>query len=275
MTKALEALFIFAKIVFVVALTVVLVALGRVMYLNPRFNDEIRKAEDAQKELVRQSEILHIQERNEKLQRWAYEYLSDVGTTEEKYPLVVLRTGYRVLRFDSSGALVGWQYELINTSPKQPYFPTVTFSLEDSEGFELATGTGETILQPESYGVVRGTIPVGGEDIGRLSGSSWKIKIEPAWSVFEAKTSGTRYSRLEAILKKDFPAFWLLEDIATKKQWGVIDQRWAAIGRGLEEWWTPAPSPNGAGAEAPASKTRDTVGTEHQEAKEAQTNSPR
>ncbi len=256
MIRFVEEIFILAKVILTVTMAFLVLVAGYLLYTNPRFNEELRKANEALDQLEQERASLQIQSVNELLKQWKYDYSGDVATKEEKYPMVVLRTGFKVLRFDNEeAALVGWAYELVNTSPKQGYTANVEYSLTDFEGFEIATGNGKTIVQPEDYGFVRGIITVNNKDLPRLYSSTWTLSLSPPWTIYEDKTKGDRYSRLESVIKKlstdMLPvAFmfsrlsWMSEEVEIKRAMAKHDPKWAAIGRVLEkqwEWATIAP----------------------------------
>ncbi len=243
MIRFLEGIFILAKIILTVTMVFLVLIAGHLLYTNPRFNEELRKTNESLEQSEQERASLQIQSVNEGLKQWKYDYYAEVATKEEKYPIVVLRTGFKVLRFDKDTALVGWAYELVNTSPNSGYFANVGYSLTDFEEFEIATGNGATTVQPEDYGIARGTITVNNKDLPRLYSSTWKISLSPDWTIYEAKTKGDRYSRLEPFLKK-LPIVWMNEEVEIDRArvFAMFSPKWAAIGRALEkEWATIAP----------------------------------
>lgn len=236
MIKFLEGIFILAKILLTIILAFFVLMTGYLLFTNPRFNEELQKTNEYQKKLDQESETRQVEIRNEKFKQWKYNYFDEVAIKEEKYPIVVLRTGFKVLRFDEDAALVGWAYELVNTSPNQYYTVNVEYSLTDNEDFMIATGNGETIVQPEDYTIVRGTINVNNKDLSRLYNSTWSISLSPVWTIYEDKTKGDRYSRLESIVKK-IPISWMSEEVEIKRAMAIFSPKWAAIGRALEKEW--------------------------------------
>lgn len=121
---------------------------------------------------------------------------------------------------------------MINTSPNTRYVPAIEFILVDSDGFNIANGTSDTILQPSSYGVATGTISIANVDIERLHDSNWTINLRPDWEFAEKDTTGTRYSRLKEIAKEAIP-YWATER-ASEEVMGLFSGKWKAIQEGLE-----------------------------------------
>ena len=163
------------------------------------------------------------------LQKWKYDEFSDVDTKEEKYPIVVLRTGFKVLKVENEHALVGWNYEVANTSRSKKYDATVTFNLEDEDGFQIASGTGSEPIQPKSFGIISGIMKVSLTDMKRLNKSGWRIGLEPAWVLEEEGSEGSRYDRLKEIVVDSGP-IWLIEYLETHSEAIIVlSPKWRSI----------------------------------------------
>jgi hypothetical protein len=65
---------------------------------------------------------------------WNWHY-SEINAKESHYPVVVLRDGYKAIKIVADKVLMGWNYELLNTSSTVPYMITVKYNLEDGDGF--------------------------------------------------------------------------------------------------------------------------------------------
>ncbi|MBY6034365.1 hypothetical protein [Marinobacter daepoensis] len=217
----------FTKGLFFLALTVTLSSAAYLLLTNPELN---RPLYQDNAELEKQE----AEKQDAEPKKWSYTSLSDVAVASEKYPIVVLRTGFKVIRVGPQKSLVGWKYEIVNTSPSTKYVPEVEFELQDEDGFYIASGRSDSIAQPESYGVITGTIEIDNIDLGRLSQSSWVIQLSSNWEVNEAGTAGKRYDRLKALAQSQLPA-WAREE-AEDEFLGVFSDKWKAIqvGLGLE-----------------------------------------
>ena len=64
---------------------------------------------------------------------WFHSY-SDIAASDKYYPIVHLRSGHKIIKRFGDELLVGWQYELINTSKKN-YLVEITYQILDSDGF--------------------------------------------------------------------------------------------------------------------------------------------
>jgi hypothetical protein len=216
----------FTKGLFFLALTVTFSSVAYLLLTNPEFNRPLHQEQAALDEEAEQQDA--------EPKKWSYSSLSDVAVTSEKYPLVVLRTGFKVIRIGPQKSLVGWKYEIVNTSPSTKYAPEVEFILQDEDGFDIAFGRSDSIVQPTSYGVITGTIEIDNIDLDRMSQSSWTVQLSSNWEVKESGTTGKRYDRLKALAQSQLPA-WARED-AKNEYLGLFSDKWKAIqaGFGLE-----------------------------------------
>lgn len=214
----------FTKGLFFLALAVTFSTLAYLLLTNPEFN---RPLHQEQAELERKE----AEQQDAEPKKWSYSSLTDVAVTSEKYPLVVLRTGFKVIRIGSQKSLVGWKYEIVNTSPSTKYTPEVEFVLQDEDGFDIAIGRSDSIVQPETYGVITGTIEIDNIDLDRLSQSSWTIQLDSNWQVKESGTTGERYERLKALAQSQLPA-WAREE-AKNEYLGIFSDKWKSIQAGL------------------------------------------
>lgn len=212
------------KGLFFLALTLTFSSAVYLMLTNPELNRPLNQ------EIVKlEKEVAEMQDAEPK--KWSYTSFSDVAVTSEKYPIVVLRTGFKVIRVGPQKSLVGWKYEIVNTSPSTKYVPDVEFELQDEDGFDIASGRSDSIVQPESYGVITGTIEIDNIDLERLSQSSWTIQLSSNWEANEIGTMGKRYDRLKKLAQSHLPA-WAKEE-AKNEFIGIFSEKWKAIQAGL------------------------------------------
>ena len=192
--------------------------MGYLAYTNPDLNFQKRI-------LLEQQES----QASAKLMEWRYDELSDVGVEDEKYPIVVLRTGFKLLKIEEKHAIVGWIYEAINTSPSSQYLTEVDFKLTDIDEFELEGGNSEQTIEAHSSGIIKGQIKISKSDIPRLSQSTWTVRLTPSWQTKEKNTTGKRYDRLKAIIIDNEP-YWIKETLEKNKiltyfpKWQIIQE---------------------------------------------------
>lgn len=146
-----------------------------------------------------------------KLQTFFYTTMSDVGIidtnwkykysqidTSPAYPLVCLRSGYKTIREDKDGILIGWKYELLNVDSKG-YKVTVNYSIKDYDGFILKTDDASEYLKPNSNNTIRGTMYIDIKDKNRINSETWTINTSPT---FEKKGNFDRFLRAGKLLKE-------------------------------------------------------------------------
>src|SRR5208337_3757230 len=78
--------------------------------------------------------------------RWVYYELS---AKENNYPFVTLRQGYKAIKLVEGKVLMGWQYELLNTSLTTNYNVTVNFDLEDIDEFIVNESSSSENVPPQ------------------------------------------------------------------------------------------------------------------------------
>jgi len=230
----MEGLLILAKILLLISIIIFLLAIGYLAYTNPNTNYELHQSNVNSQILQDALNKSTLDAANAQLKEWKYDYSSDVGISDDKYPIVVLRSGFKVLKLKSDSALVGWNYEIANTSPSSRYEVTVGYSLTDRDDFKIGTSTGTGIIQPKGYEKITGTINIGVEDLERLNSSTWTIVLNPSWSFNEKKTTGIRYERLEKFFKDIAPLWtYFKKDELIKHAKTYEDKKWQAVSKGL------------------------------------------
>lgn len=166
--------------------------------INFNLAEEIAKKEHALKSVG----LKNVNARNNKLKEWTWFYSSDVAVNNEKYPIVILRSGYKVLRISEERSLVGWKIYIANTSPKSRYYPNIEYSITDSDGFEIGSSSAEGNFLSQSFGSIQGTMNIANADLERLSREDWTISIG-SWITGESNTKGKRYDRLAKMIKDE------------------------------------------------------------------------
>ena len=205
--------------------------LAYLVLIHPELNfrEQARISEDAER--AAQAELQELEE-------WHHHEWSDIDVESDQYPIVFLRDSFKILQIDPESAVVGWRYELINTSPKQAYTADVQYTIQDQDGFDVAHGSGSVTVQAKTYNEISGTLDVSRENVRRLAGSRWTIRLNPDWQIQEAKTEGTRYERLTAILQSNvnmpswIPRHAQSEDAAFLR---VLSDKWKAIAAAYSE----------------------------------------
>lgn len=222
----MESLVSLTRALFFIALTSMVGVFTYLVWVNPNANFLLY--EERNRLLQDQADS-----DSEALREWNYDLLSDVAAEEDAYPIVVLRTGFKVIRSSSERSLIGWKYEIINTSPSTTYFPTVNFTLQDKDGFDIASGSGDGRVSPKAYEAIHGTISIENVDLERLSKSTWSISLTPSWQIEESSTQGFRYSRLAAMEAAVFP-FWTRASVENEFL-VLFSEKWAAVKSAIAE----------------------------------------
>lgn len=136
---------------------------------------------------------------------WAWHY-SEISAKDNNYPIIVLRDGYKAIKIVGDNILMGWKYELLNTSPKRNYIVTIRYQLEDTDGFLINESSSTKNIPPGEIGNIQETTYVPLDDYNRITGASWYVRLTPDWST--EKLSGNRFERAGVILKENAP-YWL------------------------------------------------------------------
>jgi hypothetical protein len=137
---------------------------------------------------------------------WRYDYWSNISASDN-YPIVHLRSGYKVIKEKGDRLLVGWKYELVNASSKDRDI-TIYFKITDSDGFVIGRGSESKLVQKKSYDVFQGTLYVEKDDANRIKGSSWSISIVPKTDLKVKKSTISRFDLAGQVLKEKGP-WWL------------------------------------------------------------------
>lgn len=219
-----QTFLIFTKALFFISITVVMMTIGYLLWSNPLLNENLNKRLAEQKQL-------EVDQTIEDFTEWTYDNFSDVATDSDKYPIVVLRAGYKVIKPGSQQSLVGWRYDVANTSPSTTYEVDVDYKLVDKDSFKIESSSGDIWINPESHDTIYGTMYISNTDLDRLSTSpDWAIRLSPNWITSEKDTQGTRYERLEAM---SGTALSYGIKVQADNQFLTISDKWLAIQNGL------------------------------------------
>ncbi|WP_286237952.1 hypothetical protein [Neptuniibacter halophilus] len=186
-------------------LAAVIGGLGYLTATDPQFNHIIRSDLDLKQQQ-------HDRVSLELTKKWKWLAYNDVAVSDERYPMVLMRSGYKVLKVKDGKALVGWQYEVMNTSPKTNYVATISLDLTDRDGFKIAGSSKSGKVLKGSFSQIKDTIEIDSDDIDRLSNTDWTISLSGDWKASEKNTPKTRYERfVELVLNNEAP-WWIYEE---------------------------------------------------------------
>jgi hypothetical protein len=135
---------------------------------------------------------------------WKWNY-SEIGTKENNYPIVVLKDGYKAIKLVDQKVLVGWKYELLNTSPSTNYTVSIEYKFNDKDDFLIKESSGSENVPKQQIRTIMNTTWISYEDFKRISGSSWSVSLTPGWG--DKKLKGNRFERAGNILKDKAP-YW-------------------------------------------------------------------
>lgn len=233
MFRFLESLLILAKVLLTIILSLFILVIGYMAYMNPNINHVIYLSELKSQEFEERLKNAQLDIENEKLKEWNYDYFTHISIKEDKYPIVALRTGFKILKIRPESVLVGWTYEIVNTLPSTKYSVEIDFKLTDADGFVVGSSIESGIASPEDYRKITGTINIDNDDLSRLNDSDWTVLLSPSWPTSESKTDGNRYERLEKIIKDAAP-FWVTsqkDNLIVFAEYGI--KKWIAIVKGI------------------------------------------
>ncbi len=132
---------------------------------NPKYNYPLS-------ELIELQTDKALAEKIKKQQDWVYDQYSDIGNSSENYPIVVLRHGFKIIREEGDKVLVGWRYEVINTSPENNYTASIDFKLIDYDGFEVGSVKDSVYVKANSYAELKNTFYINRIELDRVKDST-------------------------------------------------------------------------------------------------------
>ena len=131
--------------------------------------------------------------------KWFYEYSSDVDA-DQYYPVVCLRTGYKIIRNDGVSFLLGWKYDLINCSNNGRDIK-VTYKLLDEDDFIIAEGIGTKYVKAKSVDTVQDTFVLSKKDYDRIFTSTWNINVGLYDTASMKKSNFSKYTEAWEVIK--------------------------------------------------------------------------
>lgn len=123
--------------------------------------------------------------------KWVYDFSGDVDA-DQYYPVVCLRTGYKILRDDGNSYLVGWKYDLINTTGSNREI-NVTYKLIDGDDFVVVQGKGVKYVKGKSIDTIQDAFVISKKDYSRIYSSTWTINVGAYDSASMKKNNFSKY----------------------------------------------------------------------------------
>jgi hypothetical protein len=222
-----EKFLIISKSLLLLSISVLISVFCYLLFFNPELNFVLSE------KIARKAEAIKTEE-TEKLQQWKWFLWSDVNVSNENYPLVVLRSGFKVIKVLNDEALVGWKMDILNTSKMYSYEVEVDYSITDEDRFFIITSTERDWIKPNSFGTIKGTITVNAANLHLLKDYTWTISA-PDWKTYEKDVKTKRYERLsELIVDKKKRPYWIDETIKDKELY-LLDasDKWKIINDAL------------------------------------------
>ena len=205
-----------------------LAVIGYLLFINPEVNPVIKQREEQR-----------IEDQLSTYKEMKYNLIGDVAVENEIYPLVVLRTGYKLLRIENDKDLIAWAYDVLNTSPSNDYDVSVEFILEDKDGFQLGKDDQEKRVGSQEMDTIRGGIKIPSEDLGKLYDTTWYLSLSQNWTVKEKDVKGNRYERMTQILaSENYRYSWIFNElIKNEGEFSLLgfSEKWKAIRKALEQ----------------------------------------
>lgn len=223
---SMEKIFIASKSIFFCSLSGLLITLCYLLIQNPNFN-YVQK--------IWLEEKSNLQEKADYMpfKVWKYDLQSDVDAKDERYPIVVLRTGFKVLSVDEENAWVGWKYEMLNTSPENDYTADINFTLLDEDQFELASGSQSQLVESNYGAIAKGKIKIQRSELKRLNSSSWTIFLGNTWSEQEKNVKEKRYQRSSKIMLDRYAPDWISSILEDEQS--LEHPKWKVLKTALDE----------------------------------------
>ncbi|EAW31109.1 hypothetical protein GP2143_03273 [marine gamma proteobacterium HTCC2143] len=168
---------IIAKLAMYLSATILLLFISFLAYNSSNINYKLA-SEVAMNEIAAQKiESSKINYRNTMLKGWRWFFSSDVGVSSEKYPIIILRSGFKGIKISDTPSLVVWKIDIFKTSVESRYLQDFTCSITDSDGFDIVSSSASGNISAQSFGAVQGTLKISNYDLERLPGDDWTISI--------------------------------------------------------------------------------------------------
>lgn len=215
--------------ILILVVASVIAAASYIALSHPSVNHLVKEGEKEQ-------ERLFTQHAYQKHQDWTFDEYSDVRVSEDsKYPLVVLRTGFKAIKKDEgTGTItIGWAYDIANVSASD-YTASVTYILQDFDQFDIASSEASAYAKGNSVTTVRGVITLSDNDLLRVGSTSWGISLSPQWKDY--RSDRARYQLLTELIASGGAPWWVLKK-ANNDELAVLannSAKWSAIAEGVE-----------------------------------------
>lgn len=229
-TKLPQSLLLLSATLLLLTVSIVIGFWGYLNATDPKTNHFVKAQNDANQKEIDSLDLL--------LQRqWKWFPYSDVAVSKESYPMVVMRSGYKILKIKDGKALVGWQYEVMNTSPANDYVATVQLDITDGDGFKVQGSKKIEKVRRNSYSAIRSTVEIDSDDIERLDSTDWSISLSPNWEIKEKQTKRKRYERFAALVVSEAAPWWVYETYGASKSppfSASLDEKWKIVIQALK-----------------------------------------
>ena len=211
------------------SISILVITISFLAYKSPDLNYSLADQLKINAEKTRQVELSANKEKDKKLKEWVRSGWSDVGTTSEKYPLVIIRDGFKIIKINDNSALIGWKMDILNTSISSQYYPKVTYTVTDNDGFKLNSSTKSGDIPAESFGTIQGTMTIPLSDLERIDDKDWTIIVEN-WKSKEKNAKGKRYERLaKLVANADKRPFWIDKMVKEEPSILLFSDKWKTI----------------------------------------------
>jgi len=222
-----EKILLLSKSFLLLSIAVTISIFCYILFSNPSYNfvlSEKIKIENEAKQL----------KEAEELQQWRWFEFSDVNASSEQYPLVVLRSGFKVIKIVNDEVLVGWKMEVLNTSENNPYKVEVNYSITDGDSFVVKSSTESKWVKPKEFGTIKSTMTINMVNLDRLKADTWYISA-PDWKDKEKNVKTKRYERMSKIVADESKRpYWVEDTIKNKKSFLLsFSDKWKAINKAI------------------------------------------
>lgn len=222
-----EKILLASKSIMILSVAGTISAFSYLVFTNPEYNFILS-------EKIRVEAEVNKLQRTEELQQWKFFQWSDVNASSEAYPLVVLRSGFKVIKVVNDEALVGWRMDVLNTSEKNPYKVEINYSITDEDSFVVTTSTESDWVKPEEFGTIKSTMKVNIANLDRLKSDTWYISA-PDWQDKEKNIKTERYERMSKIIVDDNKRpYWIDETIKENDSFLLtLSNKWKTINNAI------------------------------------------
>ena len=100
-----------AKSSMYLSISILMLVVAYLAFSNPALNYILAYEAKEKERKLAEDELSSVNDRNAKLKEWRWFGLGDVATDSEKYPIVVMRSGFKVIKIADERVLVGWRMD--------------------------------------------------------------------------------------------------------------------------------------------------------------------